>query len=115
MCPELADQVLQLIDLVFPFLSFRQWSFALSDAFPGGQLGQLSVEFGHVLLVFGYIFFCVNRVDRALRDAYRAVDALIRVDGQKVRAFAKAIHGANIDAIGVLALDAGFGDGMGHF
>jgi hypothetical protein len=67
-----------------------------------------------VALVFWNVFFSVDRVHRALGNTHRAVNALIGVDGQKIGAFAEAIHGANVDAIGVFALDAGFGDGMGH-
>ena len=103
-----------------PVLSFHSSAsgsggLALGDAFPGGQLGQFGVELGHVALVLGHVFFGVDGVDRAFGDADRAVNAFIGVDGQKVGAFAKTVHGADIDTIGVLALDAGFGDGMGHF
>ena len=65
-------------------------------------------------LVFGQVFFGVNGADRALGDAHRAVDAFVWVDGQEVRAFAEAVHGADIDAVGVLATDTGFGDNVGH-
>jgi hypothetical protein len=61
-----------------------------------------------------HIFIREDGVHRAFRDAHGAIDAFIRVDGQEVWAFAEAVHGADIDAIGVLALDAGFSDGMGH-
>jgi hypothetical protein len=67
-----------------------------------------------VLLPIGHVFFCVNGVDRALGDADRTVDALIGVDGQKIRPFAKTIDGADIDTIGVFATDASFGDNVGH-
>ncbi|MEN9473151.1 MAG: hypothetical protein RLZZ495_1240, partial [Pseudomonadota bacterium] len=43
------------------------------------------------------------------------INTLIGVDGEKVRAFAEAIYGADIDAIGVFTFDAGFGDDVGHF
>jgi hypothetical protein len=68
-----------------------------------------------VLLVLGHIFFGVDGIHRAFGDAHRAVNALVWVNRQKIGAFAEAVNGANVDAIGVLALDAGFGDGMGHF
>jgi hypothetical protein len=110
----LADKLGQLAGLVFPFVSIGQWSFALGDAFPARQLSQLSVEFGHVLLVSGYVFFRVDRIHRTLGYANGAINALIWVDGEEVRAFAKAVHGADVDAIGVFTFDAGFCDGMGH-
>jgi hypothetical protein len=68
-----------------------------------------------VALVFRHVFFSVNGVHRAFWNTNRAVNALVWVDGQKIGAFAEAVHGANVNAIGVLALDAGFSDGMGHF
>jgi hypothetical protein len=67
-----------------------------------------------VLLVVGHVFFSVNGVDWAFRDANCTVNALIGVDRQKVRAFAKTVYGADIDAVGVFAFDTGFGNGMGH-
>jgi hypothetical protein len=67
-----------------------------------------------VLLVGRNVFFGINGVDGAFWDAHRAVDALVRVNGEEVRAFAEAINGANIHAIGVFAADAGFGNDVGH-
>ena len=61
-----------------------------------------------------YVFFCVDGIDWAFWDANGTVYAFIRVDRQKVGAFAETVHGAYIDAVGVLALDTGFGNGMGH-
>src|SRR4030095_10504041 len=40
--------------------------------------------------------------------------ALVGVDGQEVRAFTEAIDRADVDAVGVLAADAGFEDDVGH-
>jgi hypothetical protein len=60
-------------------------------------------------LVAGHVFLGQDGVDRALGDAHRAVDALVGVDGQEVRALAEAIDRADIDAVGVLAADARFG------
>ena len=78
---------------------------------PGRQLG---VELDHVLLVAGDVFLGNDRVDRALRDADGAVDALVGIDGQEVRAFTEAVDRADIDAVGVLAADARFEDDVGH-
>jgi hypothetical protein len=61
------------------------------------------------------VFFGINRIHRAFGNAHGAVDALIRVDGEEVGAFAEAVHRANIHTVGVLALDTGFGDDVGHF
>jgi hypothetical protein len=67
-----------------------------------------------VLLVVGHVFFGVNGVDGAFWDTDRTVNAFIGVDCQKVGAFAKTVHGTDIDAVGVFAFDTGFGNGMGH-
>src|SRR6185503_13655233 len=55
-----------------------------------------------------------DRLGRAFGLADAAVDALIRVDDEHVLALVEAVHGADFDAIHVLALDAGFGDDVGH-
>jgi hypothetical protein len=68
-----------------------------------------------MLLVGRHVFFGVDRIHWAFGDADGAVNAFIWVDGQKVRALTKAIHGANVDAIGVLAFDTSFCNGMCHF
>jgi len=43
-----------------------------------------------------------------------AVDALVGVDHQHVLALVEAVDGADLDAVHVLALDAVFGDDVGH-
>jgi hypothetical protein len=104
----------QLARLVFPLFGFWQGCFALGNAFPVGQLGQIGVELRHVALIFGYIFFSINGVDRALGDANRTVDALVWVDSQKIGAFPEAVYRADVHAVGVFSLDTSFGDGMCH-
>jgi hypothetical protein len=52
--------------------------------------------------------------DRTLGLTHAAVDALVRVDDEHVGAFIEAVDGANLDAIGVLALDAVLDDHIGH-
>src|SRR5581483_4387097 len=56
----------------------------------------------------------LDRVDRALRLAHPAVDALVRVDDEHVLTFVEAIDRTHLDAIGVLALDAVLVDDVGH-
>jgi hypothetical protein len=67
-----------------------------------------------VLLAFWHVFFCVDGVHRALRDAHRTVDALVWVDGEEVGALAEAVDGTNVHTVGVLTLDTGFGDYVRH-
>ncbi len=110
----LTKKLRELASLVFPIIGISWRNLALGDALPVWKFGQFGVECRHMLLVSGNIFLCKNGIDRTLWDANSAIYALIRVDGQKVRALAKAIHGADVHAIGVLAADTGFGDNVGH-
>src|SRR4051794_32285144 len=56
----------------------------------------------------------LDRLDRAFRFAYAAIDAFVRMDDQHVRALVKAVHGADRNAIHVLALDATIVDDVRH-
>lgn len=60
------------------------------------------------------VFLRIDRVDWALGYAHRAVNAAVRIDGQKIGSFNKAIYGANINAVGVFATDAALRNNMGH-
>src|SRR5262245_46396275 len=55
-----------------------------------------------------------DRLRRALRLAHAAVDALVGMDDEHVVALVEAVDGADLDAVHVLALDAVFGDDVGH-
>jgi hypothetical protein len=77
-------------------------------------LGQFHVKGGECLLVCRDVFFGVDRVDRTLGDADGAINALVRVDDQKIGTFAKTVNRADIDAICVFALDTGFCDYVCH-
>jgi hypothetical protein len=110
--PILAFQIFQLGADVFPFLGIRQGRHGFGDGRPFA--GQVQIDFDELLLVGGDIFFGVDRIDRAFGHAYCAVDAFVRIDHQKIGAYAKAINRAHIDAVGISAADAGFGDNVGH-
>jgi hypothetical protein len=56
----------------------------------------------------------LDRVDRALRLADAAIDALVGMDDEHVVALVEAVDRANFDTIGVFALDANFSDDVGH-
>src|SRR5690242_15784803 len=55
-----------------------------------------------------------DRLGRAFRLADAAIDAFVGMNDEHVLALVEAIDGADFDAIHVLALDAGFGDDVGH-
>ncbi len=77
-------------------------------------MAEFGVKLDEIPLVIRHIFLGVDGVDGTLRDADRTVNALVGIDNQKIWAFTEAVDRANIDAIGVAALDAGFGDNVGH-
>ncbi len=66
------------------------------------------------MLIGGHVFFGFDRLNGALWDANGAVNALVGVDDQHVRAFAKAIDRTDIDTIHEFALNAAFGNNVGH-
>jgi len=53
-------------------------------------------------------------IDWALGDTHRAINAAVRIDGQKIRSFDKTINWTDIDTIGVFASDAALRNNMGH-
>jgi hypothetical protein len=106
-----ALEVLLLFVDVLPVVGVRRRRLALDDRLP--QLGELGVERLELLLrgrdvVFG------KMASPAFRDAKGAVDALVRVDDEEIGSFAKTVDRTYIDAVGVLAANAGFGDDVSH-
>src|SRR3546814_17547403 len=67
-----------------------------------------------MLLAARDIVLWIDRAYRAFGHAQGAVDAAFRVDDEEIRALVEAVHRANLHAIGVLAVDAVFGDDVGH-
>src|SRR6266705_1558030 len=110
--PRLALQELQLVLHVLPLVGVLGSGFGVGDH--GPDLRELGVERGEFLLLLGHVFLGHDRVHRTLGDADRAINALVRVDHQHIRPLVEAIDGAHIDAVGILALDAAFGDDVGH-
>src|SRR6185437_15914538 len=106
------DELVELAGAVFPLFRVGQRGLAPRDARPG--LRELGVEADHVLLVARDVLFRDDRVDGALGNADGAIDALVRIDGQEIGAFTKAVDRTDVDAIGVLAADARFQDDVGH-
>src|SRR3954469_15993114 len=95
-----------------PLVRVGRRGLALDDRFP--DLRELAVERGEFLLLVGHVVLGEDRLDRALGHAQRAVDALVGVDHQHVRPLAEAVDRADVDAVGVLAFDAAFGNDVGH-
>jgi hypothetical protein len=109
------DLFLQQVFLVFdlrPLVGVGGRGLTLDDGLPAG--GQLLVPGDPLLLVVGHVVLGEDGLHRAFRHAQGAVDALVGVDHQHVRPLPEAVHGADIHAVGVLALDAALGDDVSH-
>ena len=107
-----ALQVLQLVLHAIPLFGVRQCIFLLGDVRP--YFGQIGVQLDELLLIFRYLVFREDRLRRSLRLAQGAINALIRVNDQEVRAFVEAVDRADFHTVGVFALDAVVGDDEGH-
>ena len=108
----LAYQSVELVFDVFPFLGLRQGRLGLGDGGPGAR--QFNVDLDELDLIGRHVFLGIDGVHGAFRHADGAVNALVRVDRQEIRAFPETIYRAYIDAIGVTTADARFGDNVGH-
>src|SRR5687768_3572122 len=105
-------EILHLVGRVLPRVGVRRRRLALDDRTP--QLGELGIDRLELLLVRRHVVLGEDRLDRALGDAQRAVDALVGIDHQEIGALAEAVDGADVDAVGVLAPDARLGDDVSH-
>lgn len=81
----------------------------------GPFAGKFRIECDEFLLIFRHVFFSEDGTFRAFRNTDGAVDAFVGVDHEKVRPFAEAVHGADVDAVSALASDTGFADNVGHW
>src|SRR5262245_20526031 len=95
-----------------PFVCIGGSGFLFHDRLP--DLGKLGIGLGPVLLVVGHIVLGEDRLDRTFRDAQGAIDALVGIDDEHVGAFAEAVDRTHINAVGVLAFDAGLGNNVSH-
>src|SRR5215475_14743703 len=94
------EQVHLLLDGL-PFVGVGRRGLALDDWLP--QLRELRIERLELLLVARNIVLGEDRLHRALGHAERAVDALVRVDDEKIRTLPEAIDRAHVYAVGVFA------------
>ena len=76
--------------------------------------GHLGVEFLEILPIGREVVLVEHRLDRALRDARLAVDALVGVDVHHLVPFVEALDRAHHNAVGVLAGETGLGNDVGH-
>src|SRR5690606_25882210 len=106
------DQQIALVGARGPFVGVGQGFLLLRD--DGPLSGQVGVDGQEGLLRRCQVRFFHDRIGGAFGDAHAAVDADFRIDDEEVGTFMKAVDRADGDAVGVLALDAGIGDDVGH-
>jgi hypothetical protein len=105
-------QVLQLVFHVLPVVCVGKCVFHAGDT--GPVSAKIDVDLNKLDLIRGDVFFGINGVDWAFRNANCAIDAFVRVDYQEVWAFPEAIYGANIDTVSIFTLDARLCYYVGH-
>jgi len=108
----LTFQQRQFIGFAIPLIGIGGRFLAFDDGFPARS--QFGIEGGAMLLVCGHVILGENGFGRTLSHTQGTIDAFVRVDDQKIRAFTKAINGTNIYAISIFTLDAIFGDDVSH-
>src|SRR5262249_23198512 len=106
--PEQGTLVLLLLEL----LRLGQRILLLTDV--GPRLGVLGVDLLVLGPLLGEVRLRKDRLGGTDGLARSAVDALVGVDDQHVRALVEAVDGAHLDAVGVLALHATVGNHVGH-
>lgn len=99
-----ALQVLELVRHVFPLVRFGERRFGLGDGRP--DLREFGIDLDVFLLIGRQVFLGEDGRGRAFGHADGAVDALIGVDDEEIRAFAEAIHRTYVNAVRVTAPDA---------
>jgi hypothetical protein len=104
--------VIDFSSYVFPVVRVSRRLFHLSNDRP--LFGQFCIEGKKVLLILWEILFSVYRIHGALRLAQAAVNALLRIDYQKVWTFVEAIDGTDLDTICEFASDARIADNISH-
>src|SRR5512136_2288668 len=101
---------IKLAWLAVPFLGVGRRLALDGDVRP--VLSHLGVELKPLLETF--LGVGLDSLGGALRLAYAAVDALVRMDHEHVLALVEAVHRTDFHAIHIFALDAVFRDDIGH-
>ena len=76
---------------------------------------QRGVQHDKFTLTIRHIILSKDGLCGALGHAKRAINALVRVDREKVGTLVKTVHGADFHAVREFALDAVLSNNVGHF
>ena len=80
----------------------------------GPLFSVLRIEFNVVVPLFRKFILFVNGLSGTLRLTGAAVNTVLGVNYQKVHSLVKAVYGAHVYAVGVLSVDAGLSNDVGH-
>src|SRR6201998_2015473 len=100
----------ELVEDALPLFSVRGRRLFGRDIWPNLRIFGIDAE----PLFQTWLGIRLDRVNRAFRLAYAALDAFVRVDDQHVFALVKTIDRANLNAVHVFAFDAIVVDDIGH-
>lgn len=104
--------MLELVGNAVPVVRVFEGFFGSADALEAWR--KLGIEGNEFHLVLWHVFFGENRIGRALRDADCAIDALVRINHQKVRAFTKTVNRADVHAVSELTFNTVFRHDVRH-
>ena len=76
--------------------------------------GHLSIQGHEIAPHVWYVVFVIDSIDRTLGNTRFAINAVVGINEQHLRALVKAVAGADDDAIGILAPDARLRHDIGH-
>src|ERR1700751_4996043 len=102
--------LIEFVGDALPLFSVRRRRLFSRDIWPNLRIFGIDAE----PLFQTWLGVRLDRVNRAFRLAYAAIDAFVRVDDQHVFALVKAIDRANLNAVHVFAFDAIVVDDIGH-
>jgi hypothetical protein len=98
--------------LVFPLFGIWQGWLHFSDVWP--LFGEFCIQSDELGLISRHFVFRIDGIHRALWLAQRAVDALVRVDNEEIRAFIEAVYRTHFHAISVFAVNTVFANYKCH-
>src|SRR5258708_22572453 len=105
-----AEILLELVFFVLEIISVSRRLTLAGDVRPFGRQVATDLE----PLLHALLGIRDDRLGWAFGFADAAVDAFVGIDDQHVLALVEAIHGADFNAVHVLALDASLGNDIGH-
>ena len=103
---------MDLVLYAVPFCCLGKGVFLFSNVRP--DFSEFGVDFEEYFLSFRDLVFCKDCAYGTLRLTEGAVNALIWVNHQEVRAFIETVYRTNLYTVCVFALDAVVADDKGH-